>query len=232
MSLGMSTSTGPGRPVVAMWNAWRMASGMSSARVTSSLCLVTPRVMPMMSHSWKASVPIAADGTWPVMHDHRHRVHVGVGERRDDVGRAGAGGHHGHARAGRWRGRSPRPCGRRPARGARGRGGSGCRGSGRTPGRIAPPGRPKITSTPSSSRERISASPPLVFMSGFLWVAWVSAEKQNDLPQGRSRAHDAGWSDPVVSLRRVRGARAAVRIPDSLPCRCPRCQPPGYGPCA
>ena len=63
MSLGMSTSTGPGRPVVAMWNAWRMASGMSSARVTSSLCLVTPRVMPTVSHSWNASVPMAGVAT-------------------------------------------------------------------------------------------------------------------------------------------------------------------------
>ena len=31
MSLGMSTSTGPGRPLVARWNAWRMTRGMSSA---------------------------------------------------------------------------------------------------------------------------------------------------------------------------------------------------------
>ena len=62
-SLGTSTSTGPGRPVVAMWNAWRIASGRSSADITSSLCLVTERVMPTVSHSWKASLPIAAVGT-------------------------------------------------------------------------------------------------------------------------------------------------------------------------
>ena len=35
--------------------------------ITSSLCLVTERVMPTVSHSWKASLPIAAVGTWPVM---------------------------------------------------------------------------------------------------------------------------------------------------------------------
>ena len=35
--------------------------------MTSSLCLVTERVMPIVSHSWNASVPIAATGTWPVM---------------------------------------------------------------------------------------------------------------------------------------------------------------------
>ena len=61
--MGTSTSTGPGRPVVAMWNASRMARGMSSALITSSLCLVTERVMPTVSHSWKASVPIAAVDT-------------------------------------------------------------------------------------------------------------------------------------------------------------------------
>ena len=67
MSFGMSSSTGPGRPVVAMWNASRTARGMSAASVTNSLCLVTERVMPMVSHSWKASVPMAAYGTWPVI---------------------------------------------------------------------------------------------------------------------------------------------------------------------
>ena len=50
-----------------MWNAWRTTSGMSSASMTSSLCLVTDRVMPTVSHSWKASVPIAGVRTWPVM---------------------------------------------------------------------------------------------------------------------------------------------------------------------
>ena len=34
--------------------------GRSWALITSSLCLVTERVMPTVSHSWKASVPIAA----------------------------------------------------------------------------------------------------------------------------------------------------------------------------
>jgi len=50
-----------------MWNAWRTAIGMSSALMTSSLCLVHERVMPIVSHSWNASVPIAPVGTWPVM---------------------------------------------------------------------------------------------------------------------------------------------------------------------
>ena len=51
-----------------MWNAWRTAIGMSCALITSSLCLVQLRVMPTVSHSWNASVPMALVGTWPVMH--------------------------------------------------------------------------------------------------------------------------------------------------------------------
>ncbi|CAB4764748.1 unannotated protein [freshwater metagenome] len=63
MSFGMSTSTGPGRPVVAMWNASWMICGMSWALVTRKLCFVTAMVMPVVSHSWKASVPMADNGT-------------------------------------------------------------------------------------------------------------------------------------------------------------------------
>jgi hypothetical protein len=40
---------------------------MSWAEVTSSLCFVTDRVIPMVSHSWNASVPMAPVGTWPVI---------------------------------------------------------------------------------------------------------------------------------------------------------------------
>ena len=60
MSFGRSTSTGPGRPVVAMWNASWMTWGMSAASVTRKLCFVTAMVMPVVSHSWNASVPMAA----------------------------------------------------------------------------------------------------------------------------------------------------------------------------
>ncbi len=43
-----------------------MVRGMSSADCTRKLCLVIGIVMPTMSASWKASVPMAALGTWPV----------------------------------------------------------------------------------------------------------------------------------------------------------------------
>ena len=59
----MSTRTGPGRPVAARWNASAMRCGISAASVTRKLCLVTGIVMPRMSASWKASVPIARLGT-------------------------------------------------------------------------------------------------------------------------------------------------------------------------
>ena len=51
---------------------------MSWASVTSQLCFVIGIVMPTVSASWNASVPIALYGTWPVMHDDRHRVEVRV----------------------------------------------------------------------------------------------------------------------------------------------------------
>ena len=63
----MSTSTGPGRPVEAMWKASAIVRGISAGSVTRKLCLVIGIVMPRMSASWKASVPIAALGTWPVI---------------------------------------------------------------------------------------------------------------------------------------------------------------------
>ena len=50
-----------------MWNASLMVLGMSWASVTRKLCLVIDWVMPVVSHSWKASVPMAPVGTCPVM---------------------------------------------------------------------------------------------------------------------------------------------------------------------
>ena len=66
-SLAMSTSTGPGRPVAARWNASPTVLAMSSAWVTRKLCLVIGSVIPEMSASWKPSVPMRLVGTWPVI---------------------------------------------------------------------------------------------------------------------------------------------------------------------
>ena len=62
----MSTSTGPGRPCVATWNAWWMVSDSFAGSFTSQLCLVHGRVMPTVSASWKASLPIRKVATCPV----------------------------------------------------------------------------------------------------------------------------------------------------------------------
>jgi hypothetical protein len=63
----MSTSTGPGRPLRAIWKASRMAGAICSARVTRKLCFVIGSVMPVMSISWNASEPSTLELTWPVM---------------------------------------------------------------------------------------------------------------------------------------------------------------------
>ena len=63
----MSTRTGPQRPLRATWNAAFMTEPISFASWTSHECLTIGIVIPVMSHSWKASVPIRVDRTWPVM---------------------------------------------------------------------------------------------------------------------------------------------------------------------
>ena len=66
-SLVTSTRTGPGRPVVAMRYAAAIVAGMSSGLVTRKECLVIGIVIPTMSTSWKASVPMSVENTWPVI---------------------------------------------------------------------------------------------------------------------------------------------------------------------
>ncbi len=65
-SCGTSTSTGPGRPLEAMWNASWIAFGMSRGSWIRIECLTIGIVMPEMSASWKPSVPISSVRTWPV----------------------------------------------------------------------------------------------------------------------------------------------------------------------
>src|SRR6266853_543851 len=66
-SLGMSTSTGPGRPVLARQNAFLIVIARFLTSFTRKLCFTQGRVMPTVSHSWKASRPMAWVGTCPVM---------------------------------------------------------------------------------------------------------------------------------------------------------------------
>jgi hypothetical protein len=51
-----------------MRNAARRICGISWALPTSHECLTTGLVIPVMSHSWKASLPSTVLRTWPVMH--------------------------------------------------------------------------------------------------------------------------------------------------------------------
>ncbi len=125
-SLGTSMSTGPGRPGRGDVEGGRDHSGdLVGVDFTSQLCLVIPMVMPVMSHSWKASVPIEAGGHLagsprPAASSPCRRWTSGV----TMFVAPGPARHHGHARPSGDHGRSPRPCGPRPARGARGCGGS------------------------------------------------------------------------------------------------------------
>ena len=63
----MSTSTGPGRPVRATWKASWIARGRSWGFWIMTECLTTGIVMPIVSASWKPSVPSRSVRTWPVM---------------------------------------------------------------------------------------------------------------------------------------------------------------------
>ena len=66
-SFGTSTTTGTGtaggRDIERLVQHLRQIVD----RRTSQLCLVQGRVMPTVSHSWNASLPIRCVGTWPVM---------------------------------------------------------------------------------------------------------------------------------------------------------------------
>ncbi len=66
-SLVKSSRTGPGRPVEARWKASATRLGISSGEVTRNECFTNGMVEPTMSASWKASVPMEVEPTWPVM---------------------------------------------------------------------------------------------------------------------------------------------------------------------
>ncbi len=103
-SLAMSTSTGPGRPVAAMWKASAMARG-DLGRVGDQVVVLGDR------HGDAADVSllegIGADRSAAHLAGDRndgHRVHVGVRQRCHQVRRARAGRRHAHAdSAGRHR---------------------------------------------------------------------------------------------------------------------------------
>ena len=62
----MSTTTGPGRPVRARWNASWIDRGISNGCWIRKLCLTIGIVIPIVSASWNPSVPSSSVRTWPV----------------------------------------------------------------------------------------------------------------------------------------------------------------------
>ena len=115
--LGKSSSTGPGRPWRVSSKARLTTAATSSTARTWVFHLVTEREMPMASHSWKASVPIAAVATWPLMHSTGIESHMASSRPEvvlampDQTSRR-------PRRCGRCCGHSPRRHGQRPARDA------------------------------------------------------------------------------------------------------------------
>ena len=55
--------TGPQRPLRATWKAAFSTAPISRGSCTSHECLTIGIVMPVMSHSWNASVPIIVERT-------------------------------------------------------------------------------------------------------------------------------------------------------------------------
>ena len=66
-SFVISTSTGPGLPVIAILNARRSVSANFVTSFTMKLCFVTGIVIPAISTSWKLSFPSNGTVTLPVM---------------------------------------------------------------------------------------------------------------------------------------------------------------------
>ena len=84
----MSISTGPGRPEVASFTASWTMSGSISTSSTNQECLTIGIVIPVMSHSWNASVPRSFVRTWPVNANQRCRIHLRVRDRRQEIRRS------------------------------------------------------------------------------------------------------------------------------------------------
>ena len=123
--LATSTSTGPGRPV--RGDVERLGDrARDLGRVGDQEVVLGDRHRDAADVGLlegvgadRAAPDLAGDG------DDRDRVHVGVGERRHQVGRARARWWPCRRRPCRWRRRTPGRRGRRPARGGPGCGGSG-----------------------------------------------------------------------------------------------------------
>lgn len=87
----------PGRPLEAMWKASARVRGTSAGPVIRKLRLVIGMVMPRMSASWKASVPMGSRETWPVIATRGTECICASASRGHETGDAGAGAGHADA---------------------------------------------------------------------------------------------------------------------------------------
>ena len=201
-----------------MWNASAIVRGMSSASCTRKLCLVIGSVMPRDVRFLERVRADRGPRHLPGDRDDRHRVHVGVGDRGDQVGGARTRGRHA----------DPDLAGRlRVSLG----GVAGAllvadqdvpdlveSNSGSYAGRIAPPGMPKTTSAPTSSSERTSACAPVI--SALLLIrhrcgllrgsdGWVRPTKN---PSCRGRSRGGASTGSGRRARKVRGQGRCSRL--------------------
>ena len=163
--------------------------------------------MPEISASWNPSVPIRLLGHLPGDRDDRHRVHVGVGDRGDQVGRTRAAGGHAHPDL---PGGLRVPGGRRGPRPARG--GPGCAGprSSRAAGRRRAGSRRRAGRTPHPRRPspapgpgpgpRSSGSCPGPPGWGWCWPRprWVGALGAPERPVVGVPAPAATWATALA----------------------------------
>ncbi|VXB82747.1 hypothetical protein NOCARDAX2BIS_370036 [Nocardioides sp. AX2bis] len=167
-----STRTGPGRPVEAMWKAWATARGISAGSVTRKLCLVIGIVMPRMSASWNASVPIIEAPTWPVI---ATRGTESMCASASGVTRFVAPGPEVAMQTPTRPLAAAYPCAAWPApcswRTRMWRIEESIIGS--YAGRIAPPGIPNTCSVPAASSERIRLCAPVIVPDVVVVLCWV-----------------------------------------------------------
>ena len=163
MSIGTSTSTGPGRPVCgqverALDDARQIGGAIDAVDALAERPVDLELIRVLVQVHFLVRMPAVVVGRHVAGdHHHRDRVERGVGHAGRGVGQARArGGVSSDARLCRSRARSRRPRARRPARGGVMMKRMRLLPSASSNAMMVWPHRPKITSTPSRSRYSVS----------------------------------------------------------------------------